>query len=86
MPDPHIPATPDEAENFARQIVGEYLNKCRIADRSQIGNYLMKLVSVASVLMANAEGSPMAAARLMGTAEWVQQTMPVKAARLEKLQ
>lgn len=46
-----------EAEALARRFVGEYLTACRMTDRDQIGNYLMKLTSVSAVLMAQAEGS-----------------------------
>lgn len=80
------PATAAEAEAIARLLVGDYLTACRMADRSQIGNYLMKLISVAGVLMAQAEGSPMAAARLMGTAQFLHETMPLSPAKMEPIQ
>lgn len=72
------PASPAEAEELAKKAVGDYLTACRIAspDRQAIGNYLMKLVSVAGVLMANNEGSEVAANRLAGTASFVLKTMP----------
>jgi len=79
-------ATPAEAEALARRYVGEYLTACRMTDRSQIGNYLMKLISVAGVLTAQAEGSAMAAARLMGTAQFLHETMPAAPARMENVQ
>ena len=80
------PLTPDEAEKLSVKIVEQYLNDCRIADRSQIGNYLMKLCSVAGVLMAQAEGSADAVARLQGTAEFVRRTMPTVPAKLRPIQ
>lgn len=74
---PHMPpATPAEAEELAIKAVSEYLTACRMADASNLGNYLMKLASVTGVMMAKAEGSSMAAARLMSTAQFVAQNMP----------
>jgi hypothetical protein len=80
------PLTPNEAEKLAAKIVSQYLNDCHISDRSQIGNYLMKLVSVAGVVMAQAEGSADAVARLQGTAEFVRKTMPTVPAQLRPVQ
>lgn len=82
----HQSAGPAEAEALARRFVGEYLTACRMADRDQLGNYLMKLTSVAAVLMAQAEGSANAGERLAGTAAWVRKTMPAAPARLELVQ
>ena len=80
------PATPDEAEELAKQAVGEYLTACRITDRAELGNYLMKLASVTGVLMAQAEGSATAAARLEGTAAFVRKAMPPDPAALRPVQ
>ena len=49
--------TPQQAEELAKKAVADYLNACKLQDASQIGNVLMKLCSVAGVLMAQAEGS-----------------------------
>lgn len=68
---PTKPATPEEAEALARQAISDYLEACRVADVQSMGNYLMKLCSVAGCLMAGAEGSEMAWERLVGTAEFV---------------
>ena len=57
-----------------------------MTDREQIGNYLMKLCSVAGVLMAQAEGSEQAADRLTGTAAFIFKTMPKKPAKLAHIQ
>lgn len=70
------PATPQEAEELAKKAVQDYLNACRMKDSANLGNYLMKLCSVAGVVMANAEGSEAAASRLTGTAAFVLKTMP----------
>ena len=80
------PATPAQAEELAKKAVADYLNACHIATADQVGNYLMKLASVAGVLMANAEGSEMAAARLEGTAAFVLKTMPKAPAKLVPVQ
>jgi hypothetical protein len=57
------PAKQAEAEELAKKAVGDYLTACRMTDREQIGNYLMKLCSVAGAVMAQAEGSEAAADR-----------------------
>ncbi|WP_286938942.1 hypothetical protein [Achromobacter sp. UBA4530] len=80
------PAGPAEAEALAGRFVGEYLTACRMTDRDQMGDYLMKLTSIAAVLMAQAEGSANAGERLAGTAAWVRKTMPAAPARLELVQ
>lgn len=87
MPDQKpIPATPDEAERIAMKAVGDYLTACRMTDQAQIGNYLMKLCSVAGVVMAQAEGSVSAYERLSGTAAFIAKTMPERPATLRKVQ
>lgn len=82
------PATPAEAEELAKKAVGDYLTACRMAsaDSVMMGNYLMKLASVTGVMMANAEGSKTAAARLEGTAAFVLKSMPRKPATLRPVQ
>lgn len=84
---PHMkPATQDEAEKLAQKAVSEYLNACRMTDATNLSNYLMKLVSVAGCVMANAEGADDAFDRLLGTAQFVLATMPKKAATLHPVQ
>lgn len=84
---PHMPpATPAEAEELAKKAVGDYLTACRMTDRDQISNYLMKLASVAGVMMANADGADDAFNRLLGTAQFVLKTMPKKPAKLHPVQ
>lgn len=82
------PATPAEAEELAKKAVGDYLTACRMAsaDPAAMGNYLMKLASVVGCTMANAEGSEVAAERLLGTAAFVFKTMPREPAKLHKVQ
>lgn len=78
------PADQAEAEKIAVRLVGEYLTACRMTDPDMIGRYLMKLVSVAGVVMAQAEGSYQAYDRLVGTAEFVRSTMPTAPGRVER--
>lgn len=80
------PASTDEAEELAKTAVANYLNACRMTGNAQIGNYLMKLASVTGVLIANAEGAESAFDRLLGTAQFVLQTMPKQTATLHPLQ
>ena len=79
-------ATHAEAEVLAKKAVSDYLNACRMADTSNLGNYLMKLVSVAGVVMAQAEGADIAFGRLIGTAQFIRQTMPKQPATLRPVQ
>ena len=84
---PHmLPATHAEAEKLAEKAVSEYLNSCRMTDTTNLANYLMKLVSVAGCVMANAEGADDAFDRLLGTAQFVLKTMPKKPATLHPVQ
>lgn len=75
-------ASPAEAEALAKKAVAEYLTACRLTDRDQIADHLMKLCSVAGVMMAAANGADDAFDRLLGTAQFVLKTMPKKPARL----
>lgn len=52
-----IPATPAEAEKMAMKAVGDYLTACRMTDQAQIGNYLMKICSVAGAAIQVAAAS-----------------------------
>jgi hypothetical protein len=78
--------TPQQAEELAKKAVQDYLNACKLKDQSQIGDVLMKLCSVAGVVMAQAEGSHVAGLRLIGTANFIQQNMPEQPAKLRPIQ
>ena len=80
------PTTQEETEVLARETVQRFLNDCRLTHRDQIADRLMKLCSVAGVVMAQAEGSAGAAARLIATGEFILNSMPAKASKLETLQ
>ena len=55
-------------------------------DPAQIADRLMKLVSVAGVMMAQANGADDAFDRLLGTAQFVLKTMPKQPAKLRTVQ
>lgn len=78
--------TPQKAEELAKKAVADYLNACNLQDADQIGDVLMKLCSVAGVLMANAEGNAKAADRLQGTALFILHNMPANPATLRTVQ
>lgn len=78
--------TPHQAEALAAKAVGDYITACNLSDGSQIGDVLMKLVSVAGVVMAHAEGSEVASARLIGTAKFIEKRMPKNPATLRPIQ
>lgn len=75
-------ATPAQAEQLAIQAIDQYLVNCGTPGREAVGNYLMKLVSVAGVLMANAEGSAATHDRLQGTANFILKSMPAQPGQL----
>lgn len=78
--------TQQQAEQLAKKAVGDYLTACNLQDASQIGDVLMKLCSVAGVMMANAEGSEQAFDRLLGTAQFILKSMPKQPAHLGPIQ
>lgn len=81
-----LPVSPQQAEELAKKAVGDYLNACHMKDRDGLGNALMKLVSVAGVLMAANEGREIAAQRLEGTAAFIRKVGPQFPQRLETVQ
>lgn len=80
------PATPDEAELHAIKAVQDYLNSCKMTHQDQIGNYLMKLCSVAGVIMAKAEGRDQAVMRLEGTAAFIAKVAPKSPSAIHPIQ
>lgn len=77
-----MPVNQQEAERLAIATIDAYLQACGAPGREVVGNYLMKLCSVAGVLMANAEGSSTAADRLHGTANFIAKSMPAEPGQL----
>lgn len=80
------PATQSETEALAIGAVQSFLDACRLTHHDQVADRLMKLCSVAGVVMAQAEGSAGAAARLISTGEFILNKMPAKAAKPGVLQ
>lgn len=78
--------TPQKAEELAKKAVSDYLTACGLEDVSQIGDVLMKLCSVAGVVMAQAEGSASAYQRLVGTAIFIVKNMPKEPSTLRPIQ
>ena len=80
------PVTPAQAEALAKGLVAEYLRSCHCDDPAEVANYLMKLCSVAGVLMACSVGGDNAFDRLVGTAHFVRNNMPAGPAALRPVQ
>lgn len=66
--------TQQQAERLAVDAVTAYIAACSASTPKQHGDALMKLCSVAGVLMAQAEGSKTAVLRLAGTARFIAKT------------
>lgn len=78
--------TPQQAEDLAKKAVQDYLNACQLQNPAQVGDVLMKLCSVAGVVMAQAEGSQMAHDRLVSTGIFILNSMPPEAWQLRPMQ
>ncbi|QRM19527.1 hypothetical protein GBK02_08995 [Dechloromonas sp. TW-R-39-2] len=63
--------TQQEAEKLAQKHVQDYLNACGLDTVEDAGNALMKLCSVAGVMMCATVGQDDAVARLEGTAAFI---------------
>ncbi|WP_374499118.1 hypothetical protein [Zoogloea sp.] len=61
--------TPKQAEALAQTSVQDYVNKCGCQTTEDIGNVLMKLVSLCGLAMCAVGGKVDAVARLKATAE-----------------
>lgn len=66
--------TPDEAEALAQQAMQDYVAKCGCNSTEEVGNALMKLVSMCGFGMCATVGKPDAVARLEGTAAYIAKT------------
>jgi hypothetical protein len=72
--------TPQEAEQLAKKHIEAYMNDCKMQNLSEdAGKALMKLVSVAGIVMVATVGYEEAVERMHGTAMFVEQKMlPLK--------
>ena len=63
--------TPKEAEALAQKAMQEYVNACKCDTPQDVGNALMKMVSMCGLGMCAVVGQQEAVARLEGTAAYV---------------
>lgn len=73
-----------EAEDLARKHLQEYVNACNCNTTEDVGNVLMKLVSVAGIAMIAVEGHETAVSRLVGTAEYIARPEHAKVWNMER--
>ena len=78
--------TPDEAEILANAAATEYVKACGCATHEDIANVLMKLASMCGVGMAAVVGRDDAVQRLLGCANYVNQTQPMWPWKKEPIQ
>lgn len=67
--------TQQQAEALAQKHIQAYLNECGLDTVQDAGNALMKLCSVAGVMMCATVGYEDAVSRLEGTAAFIAKTM-----------
>lgn len=67
--------TQQEAEALAQKHIQDYLNACGLDTTEDAGNALMKLCSIAGVMMVATVGYDDAVARLEGTAAFIAKKM-----------
>lgn len=77
---------PDEAERLAQAFMESYVAMCDCATQEDVGNVLMKLVSVAGLGMCAVVGQAEAVARLEGTAAHIAKPQYSKPWTKESLQ
>ncbi len=66
--------TQQEAEALAQNAMQDYVAKCHCDSTEDVGNALMKLVSMCGLGMCATVGQPEAVARLEGTAAYIAKT------------
>lgn len=78
--------TPAQAEEHAKKATQDYINAYKLQDGSQIGDALVKPLSVTGMVLAQAVGSEEAAYRIASTAIFIRVNMPARPAKLETVQ
>ena len=63
--------TPQEAEALAQQTMQRYVAECKCDTKQDVGNALMKLVSMCGLGMCATVGQGEAVARLQGTVDYI---------------
>lgn len=76
--------TPQEAEALAQRYMQEYVNACGCDTVQDVGNALMKLVSMCGLGMCATVGQAEAVARLEGTAAYIAKTQEGRNWRSER--
>lgn len=76
--------TQQQAEELAQRKIQEYLNECVLNTVQDAGNALMKLCSVAGVMMVATVGHKEAVERLEGTAAFIENSMQGTTFRQER--
>ena len=67
--------TQAEAEELAKKVIQLYLDECGLITQKDAGNALMKLCSVAGVMMVATVGYDDAVSRMKGTASFIETKM-----------
>lgn len=65
----------EKAEEMAKQLIQQYLNDCQLDATQDAGKALMKLMSVAGVLMVATVGYDEAVDRMYSTAAFIEKKM-----------
>lgn len=76
--------TPQEAEALAQKVMQDYVNACKCDTVQDVGNALMKLVSMCGLGMCATVGHTEAVQRLEGTAAYIAKTQEGKNWRSER--
>lgn len=76
--------TPQAAEALAQKTMQDYVNACKCDTPQDVGNALMKLVSMCGLGMCATVGQPEAVARLEGTTAYIGKTEAGKTWRSER--
>lgn len=77
--------TPSDAEKLAIKKIQEYISACGCLTTDDVGNALMKMLSVTGQAMLAAEGQKIAVARILDTAEHINKPKFLKSYRMEWL-
>lgn len=77
--------TPEEAELLSKKFMEGYINACKCDTTQDVGNVLMKLVSMCGLGMCAVVGQPEAVARLNGTALYIAKAQEGKQWKCERV-
>lgn len=76
--------TPQESEVLAHKTMQDYVNACKCDTTQDVGNVLMKLVSMCGLGMCAVVGQPEAVDRLEGAVAYIAKTQAGKNWRSER--